>query len=322
MLHPPLEGAILVPLDGSVFAEQAVPLAIAIAQATRRRIWLATVQRVLLWPDETKNVETMATMRRLLHAEGENYLRGVQERFHTEGIDLDPVVLPNEAIPVGQELADFVTSAHIGLVVMATHGRGGLSRAWLGSVADDLVRRSTVPVILVRAGTAHLQQGTRILVPLDGSVPAESLIELVCSIAARRHQEITLLQVVAPVITHLGVPESSVVSVDAEMTLAHQHQAQDYIADVEEAVRARGVKCSSLVTIGASAASAILDIAKPGDFGMIAMATHGRGGIRRVMLGSVADKVVRGAEIPVLVWRPTSASPRARQLSTSGAERA
>lgn len=305
MQHRLMEGAILVPLDGSAVAEQALPLAIAIAQKSHQRIWLATVQRIVLWPDELGKPELQPMVRRIAHADRETYLREICQRFQTEQVHLDPVLLPNEAQPVARELIEFIDASQVGLVVMATHGRGGVSRAWLGSVADELMRHSPAPVILVRADTEPHPQGQRILVPLDGSAFSESVMDAARSMAAYRRLAITLLQVVPPVMQHLGVPESPMVGIDADMTRAREDQARDYLRDLRERVEAQGIECATATVVGGNTAEVILDLARGNEYGMIAMATHGRGGLRRAVLGSVADKVVRGAELPVLVTRPT-----------------
>ena len=82
-------------------------------------------------------------------------------------------------------------------------------------------------------------------------------------------------------------------------------QAQDYLDDVVERMRALGLRATGVAVVGWNAVDTILDVARPERVGAIVLATHGRGGLRRLALGSVADKLVRGAEVPVLVYRPT-----------------
>lgn len=307
MISPKAERTILVPLDGSSFAEQALPLAVSLALTTRSRIVLALVQHIPYWPDEVANPESLATIKQLLHAEDETYLRSARQRFQPPGLSMDTIALPAD-LPIGLVLSQFVQDTGVGMVVMATHGRGGLERAWLGSVADYLLRHLLVPVILARPGVAPPSQGRRILVPLDGSPLAESVLEEACALAIAGNHEITLLQVVPPVLQTIGALESPYIGFDEKLTTIHQSEAEDYLDDIEEQVRARGIKCLGLTLLAPNPAACILEVARPADFALIAMASHGRGGLRRIVLGSVADKVVRGAEVPVLVHRPVGST--------------
>lgn len=308
-----MERTILVPLDGSVLAEQALPLAMAIAKASQSRIWVTTVQRLVLWQDEQEKPELLAEARRLAHAESEHYLWDVCLRWQTAGIALDPLVLPHEKGSVADVLTDFIARTHVRLVVMATHGRGGIKRALLGSVADQVMRRAASPVIVVRAGAVDRVQGERVLVPLDGSPLSETVLDEVTFLAARRHQAMTLLQVVTPVMEHLGVPDSALTAVDVVATQAREEQARDYLQNVRERVMDAGVNCATAVVVGGDPAEVILELSGSGEYGMIALATHGRGGVKRLVLGSVADQVVRHAEIPVLIWRHQPSNSRSER---------
>jgi nucleotide-binding universal stress UspA family protein len=300
---------ILVPLDGSTFAEQALPLAVSLAGSTRSRIVLVLVQDIPLWPDELARSETVMAMRRILHAEDEAYLRTIQQRYQRPEQVIDIVTLPGELRQVGETLSLFTQEAGVSLVVLATHGRGGVKRAWLGSVADYLVRHVHVPVVLTRPGCAPAPEAGRILVPLDGSPLAETALEEACTIAAGSQQEVTLVQVVPPVMRTISALEVAYAGFDEELTSMHRAAAEDYLDDVEERVRARGLRCTGLTVLGPNVAEAILELARPGPVALIAIATHGRGGVRRLVLGSIADKIVRAAEVPVLVYRP-SMTPR------------
>lgn len=301
MVSSTAQRTILVPLDGSSFAEQALPLAIGIARTTGSRLALVLVQHHPLWPEETITPEAVAAAMSILQAEGETYLRAIQQRCQTPELEIATLTLPAELRPVGDVLNRYALDARIDLVVMATHGRGGVKRAWLGSVADYLVRHLHIPIVLTRPSGAPAAEGNRILVPLDGSPLAESVLEEACALASAGQHEITLLQVVQPVMRTVSVLEASYAGLDEELTAMHRSAAEDYLDDIKDRIRDLGIRCTGLTMLAPNTAEAIIELARPGSFRLIALASHGRGGLQRLMLGSVADKVVRGADVPVLV---------------------
>ena len=235
------------------------------------------------------------------------YLRRMQATLREAGTRLSSAVTMTGT--PGPTLTKYVQELGVDLVVMATHGRGGVRRAWLGSVADQLIRSLNVPVLLVRPrdGAQPAQSATvptDILVPLDGSALAEEAIPLAVALALALGLEISLLQVVPPVLISsdplLPVPAAY----DGDLTAACRDQAQDYIDDLVEELRGQGLRATGTATIGWYEADTIHQLGQPDRVAMIVIATHGRGGVRRLALGSVADKVVRGADVPVLVYRP------------------
>jgi nucleotide-binding universal stress UspA family protein len=202
-------------------------------------------------------------------------------------------------------ILEYARAEHIDLIVMATHGRGGASRFWLGSVADALVRRSGTPVLLLRPPadeTARLVAPTvkNILVPLDGSELSLGILPAATSFARVVAARITLLRVV-PTIAGAGV--FGLVPVP-ELAAEEVARANAQLGEVARTLRSQGIDATPVVVESTAVAPAILEYAQRSDVDAIAIATHGRGGLGRVALGSVADKVVRGAPVPVLSLRP------------------
>jgi nucleotide-binding universal stress UspA family protein len=298
--------SILVPLDGSPLAEQAVPLAASIAQRGGGKLRLILVHELPSAPLDPLAAKLFTSIELAARKSERAYLRGIQAKLREGGIRLSSAVTVTGK--AGPELAKYVRELGIDLVVMATHGRGGIKRAWLGSVADYLIRNLEVPVLLVRpregqtAPTRAPDVG-QILVPLDGSSLAEEALDVAAALARIWDMELTLLQVVYPVQLpeNMAFPIPS--SYDEELTEMGRTQAQDYLDDIVERLQAQGLRASGVATIAWNAADAILDVAHPERAAVVVLATHGRGGLRRLVLGSVADKVVRGADIPVLVYR-------------------
>lgn len=296
--------AILVPLDGSPFAEEALSLAVSIARATHRQIRLAHVRLLPLWPEEAVGPDTAEAMRRILDTEGASYLTRVRHRIQSAEVTVSTSVLPGDITSAGEELARHVAAHPVDFVVMATHGLGGLRRAWLGSVADYLIRHLTVPVLLVRPGVDPREGDQRILVPLDGSPLAEAALGPACDLALTLSRDLVLLRAVSPVIHPVLALDVPYAGVDMSLTAAVRAEAEQYLSRVADRVRARGITCHQIVLLEPGTAECITDMARPGGFSMVVMSTRGRGGLKRMVLGSVADKVVRAANVPVMVCPP------------------
>jgi nucleotide-binding universal stress UspA family protein len=309
---------ILVPLDRSSLAEQALPLAARIAQATGAKVRLALVHAIPAAPLDPAYARVFTALELANRRAERSYLRGVQTDLREGGTRRSSAVtLTGKA---GPALLEHVEELGIDLVVMATHGRGGLRRAWLGSVADYLMRRLEVPLLLVRpvegaSPPDRPEDGRVILVGLDGSALAEQVLEPAGELARSLGLELLLLQVVSPVPDPADPTLGLSSPVDQELTNQWRRQAQDYLADMAERLRARGLRASGVAIVGNRAADALLEAASPERVAMIAVATHGHGGLVRTVLGSVADKLVRAADVPVLVYRPTARRTGSRTVA-------
>jgi len=298
--------SILVPLDGSDLAAEALPLAAAIARRCGGQLRLALVHEHPAIPLDTVTSKTFTSMDLATRKAERAYLREVRSRLREDKVRVASAV--TLAGTVGSALVTYVHDLGVDLVVMATHGRGGFRRIWLGSTADHLVRQLDIPVLLVRPASARPIEGparaATVLVPLDGSPLAEEALGPALELAQAWKADLHLLRVVGPVIaadpTH---PVSTVY--DEELTTMARAAAQAYLDKVIRRLGEEGVRATGAAVIGGNTADAILDAAHAARVGAMAIATHGRGGLGRLVLGSVADKLVRGAEVPVLVWRPT-----------------
>jgi nucleotide-binding universal stress UspA family protein len=300
--------SVLVPLDGSPFAEQALPWALAIARAARARLRLALVHQVPYPPplDEASSRLYVRIEVALRKSQGE-YLRRVAERIRRgHPVQISRAML--QGTPAAA-LGEYVRDVGVDLVVMTTHALGGIRRAWLGSVADRLVRSLEIPMLVIRpsedgAGMAEIPGVAEILVALDGSRRAEAILPSAAALARLFGAKLNLVQVVHPVTMMTDPPTAFPTELDEELTRLRRREAQDYLDGVAEQLTRQGVPASGAAVLGGSAFDTIRDAARAPGTGMVALATHGRGGLRRLVLGSVADKLVRGGELPVLVTRP------------------
>jgi nucleotide-binding universal stress UspA family protein len=315
--------SILVPLDGSPFAEQALPLAAELAKRGGGKLLLALVHQLPPNPLDTATANMFNFVELATRKSEQAYLDGYADKIRAAGIEVASAVTLEG--PTVSSLVQYVQEAGIGLVVMATHGRGGMERAWLGSVADQLTRNVQVPVLLVRPtenGTvaAATEGKGQVLVPVDESTLAEEVLGPAAKVARLWGSEISVLQVVPPIALAQDAMASISSAYDEELTHLRRDQAQAYVERVAGYLRERGLRANGAAIVGARVADSILSVARPGQVSLIALATHGRGGLQRLAIGSVADKLVRGAAVPVLVYRPTGArnEKRSNRRAVSG----
>jgi nucleotide-binding universal stress UspA family protein len=215
-----------------------------------------------------------------------------------------------------------VESVGADLVVMTSHGRTGASRAWLGSVADGVIRQSLVPVFVLRAteGTTTQVLPPRLLVLLDGSVYAADVLPMAVHLSTAIGARLSLLRVVEPAAAVAPAGDSRfdfvppIIDREATRQLADEATAQ--LANIARSLSdATGADVAFDVVIDANVPQAILDFVHEHDIGVIAMATHGRG-LSRVFVGSVADKLMRRSGLPMLIYRPFG--PQVHEIAAHG----
>ncbi len=293
---------ILVPLDGSPFAEQALEPAADIARRTGSRLELATVycSQMPVWRTSGAPVHD-PRMDAEREAELKAYLAQTASRVtHDLDVSAAGVLLYGAA---AETLARHIAERPPQLVVMTTHGRGGFSRVWLGSVAEELMRLADAPVLVLKAGERgplHSFAPKQILVPLDGSERAERVIEDAAWLSARDAVVFTLLRIVAP---PLASPHPTIFPAGTSMDVGEARAAaEDTLQLATNRLTARGFHVNGTVVVETEVARAILAASEDG-IHLIAMATHGFDPVRRLLVGSVADKVVRASPVPVLLRR-------------------
>jgi nucleotide-binding universal stress UspA family protein len=293
---------ILVPLDGSPFAEHALAPAADIARRTGARLELATVytSQMPAWRtsgtpvhDPRIDQERLAALR--------HYLDQTAGQV-SHGLDVPATGVLLEGSPP-DALARHIAERRPALVVMTTHGRVGLKRAWLGSVAEELMQRADAPVLVLRSNEGEPQRSfapRRILVPLDGSERAERVIETAAWLAARDNAQFLLLRIMsrATVTPYPTVFPAGAAPDAAELSTA----AEETLQLVKQRLSSRGFEVTGEVVTEREAERAILASTERGSVDLIAMVTRGFDG-GRMRLGTVAEKVVRSTRTPVLLRR-------------------
>jgi nucleotide-binding universal stress UspA family protein len=288
---------LLVPLDGSRLAEAVLPLAETLAREHGAELFLLRALRA----EDSVDAETAA------QREAESYLEATAGDTRARGLPaVRWLTWYDEPAPA---IANGAAANAIELIVMATHGRSGLGRLLLGSVAEGVVRKTTVPVLLVR-GELPRARGDfgKILVPLDGSELAEGVLPVVERLTRPAGGAVVLVHAVEPVVAPTLAETPIAVQEPAPVRTA---EAEEYLSRVADGLEVRHVAVTCAVRLG-PAVSVIHDTAAATGAGLIAMSTHGRTGLGRLIMGSVAEQVLRSAPVPVLLWRaptgPTTAS--------------
>lgn len=284
---------IMVPLDGSGRAEHALPYAGWLAKRLHSTITLMTACA----PNDP--VVRPLTV----------YLEKQADELQKTGLDVNCSCVFGD---IAEEILELSEKNRIGLIIMTSRGASGTSRWSLGGVALKVVLHSNTPILLVRTAERHaarLEEGVRtILVPLDGSPVAESILPHIEDLARATGLEVILLQVTVPI----GYP-----SVGRDVAEAERHEkdvrklnearaaaTQFYLGERQKELTSRGVNVKTVSLTGKPAAELILKYIEENPIGLTALATHGFSGISKWAFGSVAIDILEASTRPLLLLRP------------------
>lgn len=297
---------ILVPIDGSALSAHAVPVAVSLARRSGATVHLALVHDPSAYipfvPGEVSlpvyDAEVMNDFRRKDQA----VLDAAVAELASQGHAVSGVLLEGTIV---EALLEHAQSAAVDLTVMSTHGRGGFERLRLGSVATEYVTQATAPVLLVRGGETEtppaLSSGT-LLCTLDGSPFAEAIIPHAVTFAEAAGLSMALLSVAVPEGMPMAPFGAEALLVDDGALALEEAGRRDYLTRMAAHCPA-GTGTHAVTDMSVS--RAIVEEASRTSAGAIAIATHGRDGLKRLFLGSVTDEVIRHTHIPVLVYRPS-----------------
>ncbi len=270
--------SVVVPLDGSLVAEAALPLAVEIARRAGALLHLVQVRSPV--------------PAALVGADGpfdepdDAYVVSAADRLGPQAPACLTAAL-GEGSPM-EGLAEYAQSAQTELVVVATHGHGALDRAWIGSFSERLLESFPVPLLIVRPPRAHpeLVGALRnIALLLDGSTRAEAILDPVTAVGELFAARYVLLRVAS------------------SPTQGELDRARDYLAEVAQVLRGRGMRTATLVLPGRDVAAAAANFVWAAGADLIALATHGRCGVERELRGSVAQELLRLGPAPLLSIR-------------------
>ena len=318
--------SIVVPLDGSPFAEQAVAVALTIAESCGAQVTLIRAWDPANYRYTSELTPPFLTPGAQDRLDATQYLATLASRLASgTAVTIDTAVLAGQPVDA---INEHLTSSGADLVVMSTHGLTGWSRAWIGSVADALVRVATVPILLCRpADTAApaVASGFKcVLIPLDGSSEGEQILAHAADIGAGCVDRFVLFRVERPVRmpVHPYVYAGGSFETDEAATEEAVRQARNYLTGMAEWLRARCPRATVDVEVRVSdrPSGAIVEAATDYKADLVALTTHARRGVRLV-LGSVADKVLRGTHGSLLVLRPSAAREQSRESEAAVANR-
>lgn len=309
---------IVVPLDGSELAEGVLPHVAEIIRGRESRVYLLSASPLARkLPPDTAKVQPISA---IMPEEAQGAMRELMEYLRSVAQKLEPatgdVWIGVRFGRPADEILAFADEVGADLIAMSTHGRSGIHRWVFGSVTDRLLHGATCPVLLVRARQRDAEAAPpavpsyqRILMPLDGSEPAEQIIPYVKALIRPRQTRISLVSVLT---TGLGDRTVTLLTsyppgMQLATTALHQAEAQlqAYLRSVAAALRERGAIVSIDIRQG-SPADEILSHAAEIEADLICMTTHGLSGVSRWVYGNVAGKILHGAHSPVLLIRPTS----------------
>jgi nucleotide-binding universal stress UspA family protein len=308
---------IAVPLDSTPESRSALPWAVTLARKADCPLELINVALPRVYGTDLYTADDLTR----LELEAEVQLRDIANEVVEGGVEATAVVLRGG---VPQTLSDHLRESGADLVVMATHDRGWLEHLILGSVGEAVVKRAHVPTLLVRPSddvpdSLDAPAGVGlIVVPHDGSSFAVAILPHVAHFASLMKARVTILGVVEPILASaaampgIGEPMGAVLppipDTDQGSDAERRELESRELARTAESLRGRGIDADVVVLVDGQSGRAIVDYAATHGADLIAMTTHGRGALKRLVAGSVSQHVLRHASTPVLMYRPEKVS--------------
>lgn len=293
---------ILVPLDGSKVAETVLPYAREFADNLQAHVeLLGVVEPILAGIHDYVYSKHHIVVEDALKKETEDYLNRTSSYFQgTPGTVTTRVIT---GYPADQIVAEAKKEPST-LIAMSTHGRSGVGRLALGSVADKVLHTLKSPMLVVRGSEEKVARASaqfkNMLVPLDGSTTAEQTFDTVISLAKAMKLKVSLTRVSPSVSSYYQFSDYPAINIG---NLAEEVDmgAQQYLDSAAQKLKKAGLSQIEVSLLHGSAADSIVDMSKKLPDSIIVMTTHGLSGVKRTILGSVTDRVVSHSERPVLI---------------------
>ena len=293
---------LLVPLDGSRMAEAVLPVVERLALVCRARVLLLHVLERAA-PEQVHGERHLQTV-----DEAEAYLREVAARLEARSIDVDWHAHEVPEGDITRSIVGHVKEEQADLIIMCTHGSGGVRDLLFGAIAQQVLKRGTSPVLLVRASQEAVSQPfapQRLLVPLDGTAAAEAALVPARDLARLLGAGIHLVMVVATARTvgasRQGLANVLPSTIRVELDI-EEADASEYLQEIARSLDTTGVPVTTEVRRG-DPRSALADEASEPGVGLVVVATHGRAGVQAIWAGSVAAHLLARTRAPVLLLR-------------------
>jgi len=279
---------ILVPLDGSELAEQAISYVEQIAQKLKSEVIFITV---CLPGDPMERALT-------------EYIERRAEKFQSLGMETRSLCIEGEP---AASIIDFSGKNDVGLIVISTHGRTGVSHWPLGSIANKVVQMSHIPVFLVRSNhrgkTPADMELQKILVPLDGSKFSEEILPFVENLAKAMGSQVTVLRAIETVKLPQLAAYMDREKSEKDFMAKMEREAERYLDRKKDVLKIKELKVKSVLVQG-KPVETILQYVEDKSINLIALSTHGFSGITKWAYGSVAARIIESSTRPVLLVRP------------------
>jgi nucleotide-binding universal stress UspA family protein len=300
---------IMVPLDGSQLAETAIPMAVTLSRVTGAEMVLLRVLEEMrpIYDAECREVIWVDPANPRLELLAPENLEPTVTRLAHAGLSAQAVIRLGDP---RTEIIDEAEHHPAPVIVMASQGRGGLSRLLLGSVATRVLQAAPCPVLIVRARATGQEPGTvalkSIAVPLDGSALAEQALEIAAPLARAAGATLHLVRVAETYYEIVSPPPEVFTQPIAKPTLEMferlENEAEEYLAATAERLEQQSIPVTWEVLSG-DPGKELLDYAERERPDLMVITTHGRGGLSRWFYGSIADKLVTASDVPVLLIR-------------------
>ncbi len=305
---------ILLPLDGSALAECVLPHAVALAKAFKSRLTLLRV----VFPKKSENQQSIVNPMdwQMLKSEADAYLKSVQLRLDDVGVQSEICVM--EGNPA-QQIIDYTRDEKVDLIVMSSHGKGGLSEWNINSVVQKVLYRAFVPVMLIRAYHASPEplEGLtydRILLPLDGSKRAECSLPLAKSIGAVQHAKIYLTHIVEePILpnqTPLSKEDRDLIK---RLTEIKVNEAERYLSMIKE--QFDEIDIQTIIETSSKTNIALHDIVERDEIDLVLMSAHGYSGENRWPYGNITLNFIAYGTTPLIIIQDLSEDEIAKTLA-------
>lgn len=288
---------ILVPLDGSELAEVSLPYAEELASRMGSEITL-----IYLSPSENN---PYYNVRKLYLDKIVSTTRGDCAKLRKKeagAINIKSAMLVGN---VAEEIVNYADKEDMGLIVLATHGRSGIKKWNMGSIASKVISATRRPIMLIRAKEASTdKKGTidKLLLPMDGSTESESILPHALEIATNFKSEVVLFQAISLAYPTYTADAFAYVTYSDQQMDAMKTSALDYLDKTGNAFKERGLEVKSDVRFG-STADEVINYADEIGADLVAMTTHGRSGIGRWLFGSTTVRVLKGGNTNLLLVR-------------------
>lgn len=294
--------ALMVPLDGSEFGRHAIPWALAVAEPAGARVDLVHVLPPIYGMGVVDETLATAEVMEAQRETAEQSLSDLADRLQIgTGVPFSAAV---EDGAIADALARHADVNGVDLIVMTTHGRTGFARAVLGSVSDAVVRHGGRPVLLARPHRHPPEEHepaavSEVLILLDGTAASEAIVDHAIELCRLTGAACTLLHVVVPELLPTGSAPRALA--DQRATVAEEQTSETYLASRAEQLRTAHVPLTTAIVRHADLAEGVLEYCASHPVSLIALATRGKGGVERAVLGSVTDALLHKTQLPILV---------------------